>query len=257
MPARRPRSPVSCSLAAVAILSGLAPFVSGQGRDRGVPRLSTNALDYTGRFVFTRIRYGSAWGFRRGGGSWSHDYPRADLNLPLLLKDITLVDATTATSNVLDLDDPAIYRHPVIYLSEPGFWSLTATEAEHLRQYLLKGGFIIFDDFEGDQWYNFESQLKKALPEHRLMPIDVSHPIFHSFFDMKTIDFPHPLVNVNPSYFGLFEDNDPAKRMMGIVNYNNDVAEYWEWSATGLFPVNFTSEAYKLGVNYVVYAMTH
>jgi hypothetical protein len=74
---------------------------------------------------------------------------------------------------------------------------------------------------------------------------------------MKTIDFPHPLVNVSPSYYGIFEDNDPARRMMAIVNYNNDVAEYWEWSDTGMFPVNFTNEAYKLGVNYVVYAMTH
>jgi hypothetical protein len=74
---------------------------------------------------------------------------------------------------------------------------------------------------------------------------------------MRTIDFPHPLVDVMPSYFGIFEDNDPAKRLMAIVNYNNDIAEYWEWSDAGWFPIEITNEAYKLGINYMVYALTH
>ena len=74
---------------------------------------------------------------------------------------------------------------------------------------------------------------------------------------MKTIYFPHPLVNVMPTYYGLFEDNDPTQRMLAIINYNNDIAEYWEWSDTGFLPIDFTNEAYKLGVNYIVYALTH
>jgi len=74
---------------------------------------------------------------------------------------------------------------------------------------------------------------------------------------MKTIDFPHPLSNVLPTYYGVFENNDPTRRMLAIVNYNSDLAEYWEWSDTGYLPTDFTNEAYKLGINYVVYAMTH
>jgi hypothetical protein len=212
---------------------------------------------YDGRFVFTRIRYGSAMNLRRGGGSWAHDYPRADRHLPLILEELTSIAANIEGSNVLDLDDPELLKYPIIYLSEPGFWTMTDRQAQALRMHILKGGFIIFDDFEHDQWYNFEAQLRRALPESRLIEIDVSHPIFHSFFEMKTIDFPHPLVNVTPSYYGIFEDNDPKKRLMGIVNYNNDIAEYWEWSDTGMFAVDVTSEAYKLGVNYIVYALTH
>jgi hypothetical protein len=145
----------------------------------------------------------------------------------------------------------------LIYISDPGFWTISDTEAANLRTYLMKGGFVIFDDFEAEQWHNFEAQMRQALPDHRAIPIDISHPIFHCFFEMKDIYFPHPLVRVTPEYFAYFEDNDPSGRMLGIVNYNNDLAEYWEWSATGMFPVDTTSEAYKLGVNYIVYAMTH
>ncbi len=134
---------------------------------------------------------------------------------------------------------------------------MTDEEAQSLREYVLKGGFLIFDDFEREQWYNMEQQLNRVLPEYHLIEIDVHHPIFHTFFEMKTIDFPHPLVPVMPSYFGLFVDNDPTQRMMAIVNYNNDIAEYWEWSDTGWLPIDYTNEAYKLGVNYVIYALLH
>jgi hypothetical protein len=74
---------------------------------------------------------------------------------------------------------------------------------------------------------------------------------------MDTINFPHPMIGVSPTYYGIFEDNDPSRRLLVIANHNNDVAEYWEWSGTGLFPVDTSNEAYKLGVNYMVYALTH
>jgi hypothetical protein len=74
---------------------------------------------------------------------------------------------------------------------------------------------------------------------------------------LKSIDVPHPLVRVDPKYFGLFENNDPSARMMAIVNYNNDLAEYWEFSDTGMFAVDWTNDAYKLAVNYIVYGLTH
>ena len=114
-----------------------------------------------------------------------------------------------------------------------------------LRAYALKGGFLIFDDFEAEQWHNFEQQMRRALPELTAIEIDVSHPIFHSFFEMKRLDVPHPLVRVKPVYYGYFENNDPRDRMIAIVNYNNDLAEYWEFSDTGMFALDFTNDAYK------------
>ena len=216
----------------------------------------SDSLDYDARFAFTRIRYGSGWG--RGGASWAHDYPRADEHLPRIIAELSTMTPHVDGTNVYDLEDIGIFHNPVIYISEPGFWSVTEAGAANLRAHLLKGGFLIFDDFEGEaQWDNMARQMKQVLPDHRFIEIDITHPIFHSFFEMKRIDFPHPVVNVIPSYFAIFENNDPRRRIMALANYNNDLAEYWEWSATGMFPVDNTNEAYKLGVNYIIYAMTH
>jgi hypothetical protein len=215
---------------------------------------------YDGKVVFTRIRYGGALGasgFGRGGSSWSHDYPRADSHLSVILDEITTMTIQVEETNVITLEDPQLFRNPIIYISEPGFRHMNDVEVKNLRAYLLKGGFLIFDDFERDQLRNVEVQMRRALPEHHMIEIDASHPIFHSFFDVTAIYFPHPMVNVTPVYYGIFEDNDPTKRMIAIVNHNNDLAEFWEWSDSGWLPVDNTNEAYKLGVNYMVYGLTH
>jgi hypothetical protein len=214
------------------------------------------------RFVFTRIRYGDGYGdgrFRRGGSSWSHDYPRADRHLSRLVHALTTTNVETEGTNVLEIGDPKMFRHPMIYISEPGFWTMSDDQAAVLRDYILKGGFLIFDDFERNQIDNMWAQLKKALPEAELIRIEGVHPIFQSFFPMDDEDIyiPHPLVAVTPVYYGVFEDNDPSKRMYAIVNHNNDIAEYWEWSDTAELSIDYTNDAYKLGINYIIYAMTH
>ena len=164
----------------------------------------------------------------------------------------------TDGSNVLDLNDPEIFRHPLVYMSEPGFWDMTDDDAGNLRRYLLKGGFIIFDDFETTQWDNMAAQMRRVVPEYHWIEIDITHPIFHTFFDLKKIDYPHPMYpGMLPDYKALFEDNDPQKRLMAIANYNNDISEYWEFAPTGFMPIIDTNEAYKLGVNYVMHALTH
>jgi hypothetical protein len=118
-------------------------------------------------------------------------------------------------SNILDLDDPQIFENPILYMSEPGYWTTNEAEVKNLRAYLLKGGFIIFDDFEGESmWRNMVAQMKRALPEHTFLQLDVPHPIFHSFFNIQTLDIPHPTVNVPPGFFSLFDDNDPSGRML-------------------------------------------
>jgi hypothetical protein len=156
------------------------------------------------------------------------------------------------------LDDPELFKYPLAYLCEPGFLTLNDKEAAALRNYLLKGGFLIVDDFAGRHWDNFAAQVARALPGSRLIELESSHAVFDSFFRVEDPRaFPHPYFRVPSNYFGVFEDNDPAKRLMMIVNYNQDVSEYWEWSDTAALPIDLANEAYKLGVDYVIYGMTH
>jgi len=217
-------------------------------------------VPYDSHYVFTRIRYGAnlSRGFFGGADGWAHDYPTADRNLAAIIDYITNMRVRMDGSNILDLDDPEVSENPIIYMSEPGFWTTTPEEATSLRAYLLKGGLIIFDDFEGDgDWRNLVQQMSRALPDHHFLPIDVTHPIFHSFFDIKELNVPHPMVNVPPGYFAMFENNDVSGRMIALANWNNDLGDYWEWSAEGLYGSDPTNDAYRLGVNYIVYAMTH
>ena len=216
---------------------------------------------YDGRFTFVRLRYadGGRFSFRRDP-PWSHDHPRAERNLMKILESITYIDPFMGPSggNILMLDDPELFKYPVAYMSEPGFWTLTEAEAEGLRSYLMKGGFVIFDDFRGRHWYNFETQMRRVLPDVSLVELDVSHPIFHSFFEIESLDFVQAYDRrVEAVFYGAFEDNDRRKRLVLIANYNNDIGEYWEYSDTGFLPIDLSNEAYKLGVNYIVYSLTH
>jgi hypothetical protein len=222
-------------------------------------------LDYDGRFTFVRLRWrAGTYGTRVTGSGinfWLHEFPGAEQNLMRVLDDLTLTDANTEGSLILTLDDPNLFRHPIAMMWEPGFWVMTDQEAKSLRDYLLKGGFVIFNDFELEQWDNFEAQTRRVLPDARWIPLDGTHPVFGSFFRVEKVDFPHPpnhhLYGFKPLYFGLFEDNDPAGRLLAIANYNTNLAEYWQMAGTGFFPIDSANEAFKLGVNYMLYGLTH
>jgi hypothetical protein len=232
----------------------LAAQRGGGFRSFGFPQGQFVNPPYDGRFTFTRIRYDGSFG---RSGWWNHDYPAAERNLALILNELTSIAPNLEASNIFDLEDPEIFRHPILHIWEPGYWWISDRGAENLRQYMLKGGFVIFDDFEEGHWINFEAQFRRALPNAVFTPLDLSHPIYHTFFRIDTLNLPHPGMNVVPGYYGVFEDNDPTKRMMALVNHNADIAEYWEYSGTGLFAVNLTNDAYKLGVNYFIYGLTH
>ena len=236
----------------------------GGGRRRRAPTPTKDAnVPYNGTFTFIRLQYpmgglDGGFGFGRGGDEpWSHDYPRAERNLGKILDELTLIHPYLGGSNILGLDDPELFLYPLAYMSEPGFWTQTDEDAAKLRAYLHKGGFLIFDDFRDNHWYNFEEQLLRVLPDARLVELDVSHPIFHSFFEIESLDFVQFYGGGRPVFYGVFEDNDPSKRLILIANYNNDIGEYWEFSDSGFTPIELSNEAYKLGVNYVVYALTH
>lgn len=244
--------------ALLALLAGGA-VVAAQGR-RGQPTEPAANVPYDGRFTFARIRYtplGEMEGFRSRDLKWDHDYPRAERNFMRILSEVTMLRPYMEGGNVFAADDPALMQFPIAYLCEPGFWTMTPAERDGLRAYLQKGGFLIIDDFVGSHWYNFEAQVRQLLPDARLVRLDASHAVFDSFFHIESLAFTHPNFGQPSEFYGVFEDNDPAKRLMMIVNYNNDIGDYWEWSDVGFLPIDLTNEAYKLGVNYVVYAMTH
>jgi hypothetical protein len=242
-----------CALLA-AVPSAQRPPGSPVGRDA-----YRSDVEYDGRLTFVRLRWRS--GSRRSYWStaWDHDYPRAEQNLSGIVRELTLADMRPDGSRVLTLDDPELMRHPIAFMWEPGFWELSDIEAAAFRAYLQKGGFAVFEDFDGpQQWSHFEEQMRRVLPGGRFVRLDQSHRIFDAFFTIRDIHaIVHPMSSERPSYYGLFEDNDPSKRLMAIANFDNDVPEYWEWSGRGLFPFDNTSEAYKLGVNYVIYGLTH
>ena len=240
------------------LVLGLAAVTAAPAQVGGRSEPYRTNITYDGRFTFLRLRWGSGSVFSGGmSNAWNHDYPRAEHHFAEILRAVTLIDARTDGGRILALDDPELFKYPIAYMWEPGFWRMRDREAERFREYLLKGGFAIFDDFDGEQWNNFEAQMRRVLPEGRFVMLDESHRVFDTFFRMTTIYFPDPRLRIRPTYFGIYEDNDPTKRLMVIANYNADVAEYWEWSGTGLFPFDSSNEAYKLGVNYMVYGLTH
>lgn len=252
----------------VALAAGaVAVFAQGRGgaafpQERRAPQNydGTN-VGYDGKLAFVRLRYATGFGgFGRRGNReppWAHDYPTADLNLMKIISALTTVGPHTTGSNIYSLDDPDMMNHPIVYLSEPGQWSMSEQEAKALRTYLLKGGFLIVDDFRANDWWNLEQVMKLVVPELRFVQLEQSHPIFNAFFEIKNLGFLTSYSEYGaPTYWGMFEENDPSKRLLAIANRDNDLGEYWEYSETGQNPIDFSNEAYKYGVNYFIYGLT-
>jgi uncharacterized protein DUF4159 len=257
---------VACGLSLI-----LAATASAQFGPRGRFVVRPN-IRYDGQFTFVRLKYTTAPGGYWYGGwpAWGHGHPVAEQNLMRIMNEITYLGPHTEEINTLTLDDPELFKYPVAYIIEPDWWAVTQTEAAALRAYLQKGGFVIVDDFKpqrfrvgfgeefGTGWEMFEITMKRVLPEIRFFDLDATHPIFHSFFAIDNLDIiPQAYVGGQPIFRGVFERNDPNGRLEMMINYNTDVSQFWEWSGTGLRPVDDTNEAYKLGVNYIIYGLTH
>jgi len=243
-----PRRRGARALLFIAGLALTAGLVNAQWRVRIEPN-----IPYDGRFTFVRLRYQVV---SRSG--WEFDYPQMERNFMTILNDLTTIKPHVRHSNVLDMDDPLLFRYPVAYLSEPGYWHPSAREAAGLRDWLLKGGFLIVDDFLLGQWTNFERSMRLVLPEALITPLDVSHPVFQTFFGLTTLEgMHHPgTPRATAQYLGIHEGNDPAKRLMVVINYNNDIGDYMEWSGEGWYAVNLSNDAYKLATNYLIYGLT-
>jgi hypothetical protein len=239
------------------VLALLVPL-SAQRRDGrrfgfGQPARGMN-LDYDGQFTIVRLWYPYH-------GGWSYDYPDMEQNLTLILNELTLAGARRDGSNILRMDDPELMKFPIAYLSEPGYWYPSESEAASLRAYLAKGGFLIVDDFHfAEEWAVFEAAMRKVLPDGRIDRLQRSHPVFDTFFSIKTLEVPYPgrlgESGLMGEFYGIHEGNDPANRLLVVVNYNMDIGDYMEHSGRGWYAVAPTNEAFKFGVNYFIYGLT-
>jgi hypothetical protein len=212
---------------------------------------------YDGRIALMRARYASYPG-------WSYDYPAMENNLARVLHDITSIRPNLQAADILDFDDPQLFKYPLVYLSEPGYWFPSATEAEGLRTYLQKGGFLIVDDFHfANEWAVFEAAIRRVLPAARIHRLDASHSIYNTFFAITSLTIPYPGTSgpraLMGEFYGIFQDNDPRKDLMVVINYNMDLGDYLEWSADARNSYSLvpTNEAYKFLINYVLYGLTH
>lgn len=240
-------------------------------------------------FTFVRIQYSSGYGGRRsgrggrgyggdyygrGGGGWATDYPDSDLNFSWRLHQLTSLEVNPEPL-ILELTDPRLVDYPFIYLIEPGRGPMVLSEDEvqALRQYLLNGGFLMVDDFWGqEEWYNFYREIKRVFPDREPVELPITHEIFRIVFHLK--EKPQvPSIDVarygrsqgitwerpdarEPHYKALYDDKG---RMMAIICHNTDLGDGWEREGEDEWYFHEFSEkkAYPLGINIVFYAMTH
>jgi hypothetical protein len=199
-------------------------------------------------------------------GSWATDYPKADRQFLIGLRHLTTIDAYEF-ENPIRLEDPHLRRFPIVYALEVGYMSLTDPEIVGLREYLLAGGLLVIDDFWGTrEWANFESQIRRVLPEYVIVDIPLDHPLLRSFYQIDSIlQVPgrgggigtRPTWQYDgyePALRGIFDDQG---RLLVAINWNTDLGDAWEWAEDPWYPLQFSNFAYQLGVNMIVYGMSH
>jgi Domain of unknown function (DUF4159) len=257
-------------LSLLLILASLAQTADQQrGRLRHMPFPRFEETDESmseppkNEYTFARLVYNGGWGWRYG--SWTTDSPKADINLAAGIKRLTNLDVRESPFYI-PLTSREIFKYPFLYAVEVGYLQLSTEEADILREYLARGGFFVVDDFHGTiEWANFEEQIRKVLPSCKIEEIPVTHPVFHCFFDINEL-FQVPGVQYLYSghtyekdgyiahFRGIFNE---AGRLVVMINFNSDLGDAWEWADSPYYAERYTSTAYRLGVNYIIYTMTH
>lgn len=243
------------------------------GQQQDFPNWKTSAELPNDVFTFARLRYNSGmWQKRRP--KWLIDYPDADLNFSYRLQQLTSMEVNPKGA-VVDIDAEQLRHYPFVYMIEPGNIYLTDDEARILRKYLLNGGFIMVDDFWGDdEWAGFYQGLKQIFPDREPVELELDHPIFNMVFkiDLKpqipavgiammgrdrgiTYEWNKPGTET-PHYRAVYDDEG---RMCMVICFNTDLGDGWEEEGTDPWYFKTFSEkyAYPLGINIVFYAMTH
>lgn len=222
--------------------------------------------DYGFRFV--RVQYTSHSSGWRRGNAWATDYPRAEQHLHEAIKRTTGLQID-GPPIVLRLTDDRIFEHPVLYLTEPGYWATNEAEVENLRKYLARGGFLIIDDFHdygrgqvGPQWNNMYRNIKRVFPDREPVELTADHPIWSVYYDID----PDAAISTKNSgrwggmgfgprddvYYGIFDDSG---RMVVAICYNQDIGDGWEWPDRNLADASTVS--FQMAINFIIYALSH
>jgi hypothetical protein len=219
-----------------------------------------------GRFGF-RNNYNMDW--REGGTSWSQDYPRADRHFAAAVRRLTRVQARSVEQPVNPDEEDDFYNWPWLNAGEMGDWQLTDPQVKVLREYLLRGGFLMLDDFWGPEEYaRFDETMKKVFPDRKVVEMPGDEFIFHTVYDLDdryqipgqwglspySRQFQERAVGTKAHWLGIYDDKG---RVMVAMSFNSDIGDSWEWADSPRYPEKYSALGIRIGVNYVVYAMTH
>ena len=245
------------------------PSAQGYGGYIGDREFVLSRGDGLHEFYFTRAIYTSysrrSYG-RQRRGSWAVDWPKADVQFLWGLKRLTNIDAYDF-DNAVELTNPDLRRYPFLYMLEVGAMRLTAAEIEALRNYLTAGGFLFVDDFWGTyEWQNFEWEIHQVLPGYEIVELPLDHPMFSNFYVIDEI-LQVPNVGNGRSGYGTYEQDgyvphvraifDDNQRLLVLINWNTDLGDAWEWAEDPFYPLVYSTFAYQLAVNAIIYAMSH
>jgi len=209
-----------------------------------------------------RGRFDGDW--RKGLSLWTQDYPPGDREFSKALRRLTRIHVRSVEQCVMLEDGDEVFNWPWLYAVQVGEWGLTPEEAKILREYLLRGGFFMADDFHGSfEWQMFEQRIKLVFPDRPIVEIPDSDPIFHTVFDLTNryritgaehLAVGYKLDGKVAHWRGIYDDKG---RVMVAISYNSDIGDSWEWADDPRYPQKFSDLGIRIGVNYVVYAMTH
>lgn len=214
-------------------------------------------------YAFARLRYRSSGGWRRS--SWGTDSNKAEQHFVQGIRRLTRVNARS-NEEVIDVDSDEIYNWPWLYAVEVGHWSLSDSQAKRLRTYLDRGGFLMVDDFHGTyEWEVFMAGLSKVFPDRPVVDIPDDDAIFHVLYNLeKRVQVPgrqymytgrmYERDGVEPRWRGVYDEKG---RIVVAICHNSDLGDAWEWADDPGYPERFASMAYRIGINYILYATTH
>jgi Domain of unknown function (DUF4159) len=209
-----------------------------------------------------RGRFDGDW--RRGLSLWTQDFPRADRHFALAVRRLTRIEARGVEQCVNPDKADDLYNWPWLYAVQVGEWGITDAEAAKLRDYLLRGGFLMADDFHGTEESSvFEASMRRVFPDRRIVDIPNEDAIFHTVYDLEDryqivgaehLSEGHKKDGYVARWRGIYDDKG---RVMVAISFNSDVGDSWEWADEPQYPEKFSALGVRLGVNYIVYAMTH
>ena len=204
-------------------------------------------------FITQRWHFGTNGAIGHMG--WSHNYPDSEINLNEFIGRTTSVDVEDASYRLLELGSPEIFDYPFAYISEPGEMELTEPEVANLREYIERGGFILIDDFDSWHMDNLREEMQRVFPDRVFQRLSVDDPIFDLVYAVEDLDSMDDYTQGgDPTYYGLI---NAAGHVSIVACHNNDLANFWEWYGSSQYPLRPATDAFRLGTNFVVHAMTH